>query len=200
MIHEDDEARALYASMTDFQQRYVTCRLAGMAKVQAWVQAGGTRDGATTAYVTEKVAKVARYMEIVRGKQHDDTIMGMKEMARRLSAVARTSIDDLVEIKDYEAGVDDEGNPVQQSAWQFRDAAARDPMAMTAISELTLNKQGKPVIKMHSPLNAMKQLAELMGYEAPKRVEIGPVVTAPPDTDEVDAKEAAAAYQAMLKS
>lgn len=196
-----DEAVELFASMTELQRRVATNVLRGMNARQAYIHAEiGTAKTATSidSSVSELLSnpKVSRYLALVRGAEHDDTIMGRDEMRRRLTALARTDLADLVEFED----VDVPGTGKKQTIWRIRDEAKTDPLKRAAISELVFTKQG-PKIKTHSSMAAMKQLADLDGLEAPKRTELsGPggsaLVVAKIDTS--DPAEAAKAYQAML--
>ncbi len=103
-------------------------------------------------------------------------IMSRNEMMERLSGLARTNMNDLVtwgiqgdtEASDKE---DDSKNQGQQSVWVIKPSAIQDPTKIASISELTAGKEGFK-IKQHSPLAAMKQLAELAGYEAPTKTDL----------------------------
>ncbi|MCP9270492.1 hypothetical protein M5U04_21080, partial [Xenorhabdus sp. XENO-1] len=66
---------------------------------------------------------------------------------------------------------DDEGQPVFQASWQFKDSALQNPAALSAISELTTGKDGIK-LKLHDPKAAIRQLSELMGWDAPKKTEL----------------------------
>ena len=96
--------------------------------------------------------------------------MTRTEAMEKLSALARTDLKDLVEFGEYELGSDAEGNPIVQSSWRIRDSALQDPAKMAAISELTASKEGIK-IKTHSPLAAIKQLADMQGWDAAKKVD-----------------------------
>jgi len=197
----DNEAQALFAELTDLQQRTVTNVLKGMSQRQAYLTAGGKAVSATSidssASEILNNRKVRRYLELIRGAEHDETIMGRDEMRRRLTVLARTDLKDLVEFDEVEVP----GTNRKQTVWRLRDEDQIDPLKRAAISELTFTKQG-PKIKTHSALAAMKQLADLDGLEAPKRTEVSgvggkPLVVATLDT--TDPVEAARAYAELMK-
>lgn len=98
-------------------------------------------------------------------------VMTRTEALEKLSALARTDLKDLVEFGQYELGQDDDGNPVIQSSWKIKDSALQDPMKIAVISELTAGRDGIK-IKTHSPLNAIKQLADMQGWNAPEKREV----------------------------
>ncbi|OAT53569.1 Uncharacterised protein [Providencia heimbachae] len=58
-------------------------------------------------------------------------------------------------------GVDDDGNPVIQAVWKFKDSTLQDPKSLAAISELTASKDGIK-LKLHDPKAAIKQMSELL--------------------------------------
>ena len=62
---------------------------------------------------------------------------------------------------------DDNGNPIIQAGWRFKNSALQSAGALSAISELTAGKRGIS-IKLHDPKAAIKQLADLQGWEPPK--------------------------------
>lgn len=99
-------------------------------------------------------------------------VMTRTEALERLSSFARTDLKDLVEFGQYELGQDDDGNPVIQSSWKIKDSALQDPMKLAVISELTAGRDGIK-IKTHSPLNAIKQLADMQGWNAAQKFEHG---------------------------
>lgn len=98
-------------------------------------------------------------------------VMTRTEALEKLSALARTDLKDLVEFGEYELGSDPEsGEPIIQSSWRIKPSALQDPAKMAAISELTTNKEGIK-IKTHSPLAAIKQLADMQGWNAAQKID-----------------------------
>lgn len=195
-----DEARELFATMTELQRRVASNVLRNMTARQAYIHAEigtATTPSSIDTCVSEILnnPKVARYLALVRGAEHDETIMGRDEMRRRLTVLARTDLTDLVEFEDVEVAPGK-----KQTVWRIREEARTDPLKRAAISELVFTKQG-PKIKTHSALAAMKQLADLDGLDAPKRTEVSGPGGAPIAVAAIDASdpaEAAKAYQAML--
>ncbi|MDE9444022.1 terminase small subunit, partial [Xenorhabdus bovienii] len=48
--------------------------------------------------------------------------------------MGRVSLHDIAEFRNSQIGEDDEGQPVFQAAWQFKDSALQNPAALSAIS------------------------------------------------------------------
>lgn len=201
-----DEAAELYNSMTELQRRVAANVLRGMSGRQAYIHAGigsAKLGSSIDSCVSEILSnpKVAAYLALVRGAEHDETIMGRDEMRRRLTVLARTDLTDLVEFEDVPV-YPDRPDGKKQTIWRVREEAKTDPLKLAAINELVFTKQG-PKIKTHSALAAMKQLADLDGLEAPKRTELsgpGGSPLAVTSFDTTDPVEAARAYQAMINA
>lgn len=169
------EQKALFDQLTELQQRTAINVLAGMTQRAGYYAAGGTakNDGAadSSAYEILSNPQVKAFMDAMKEAAVSEAVMTRTEAMEKLSALARTDLKDLVEFGEYELGDDGEGNPVIQSSWRIRDSALQDPAKMAAISELTASKEGIK-IKTHSPLAAIKQLADMQGWNAPEKREI----------------------------
>ena len=168
------EQKALFDQLTELQQRTAINVLAGMTQRAGYYAAGGTAssdDSAdSAAYTMLSNVQVRAFMDAMKEAAVSEAVMSRTEAMEKLSALARTDLKDLVEFGEYELGSDAEGNPIVQSSWRIRDSALQDPAKMAAISELTASKEGIK-IKTHSPLAAIKQLADMQGWDAAKKVD-----------------------------
>ena len=169
------EQKALFDQLTELQQRTAINVLAGMTQRAGYYAAGGTSktDEVADATASELLSnpKVKAFMDAMKEQAVSEAVMTRTEAMEKLSSLARTDLKDLVEFGEYELGDDGEGNPVIQSSWRIRDSALQDPAKMAAISELTASKEGIK-IKTHSPMAAIKQLADMQGWNAPEKREI----------------------------
>lgn len=169
------DQKFLFDQLTQLQQRVATNVLAGMTQRQAYIMAGGTAEdeGAMDAIASRMLsdAKVSAFMDAMKEEAVSDAIMSRKEAMEKLSLLARTDLKDLVDFGEYELGIDEEsGNPVIQASWKIKPQALQNPQQMAAISELTATKEGLK-IKTHSPLDAIKQLAKMQGWEAAQKID-----------------------------
>lgn len=168
------EQKALFDQLTELQQRTAINVLAGMTQRAGYYAAGGTassdESADSAAYTMLSNVQVKAFMDAMKEAAVSEAVMTRTEAMEKLSALARTDLKDLVEFGEYELGDDGEGNPVIQSSWRIRDSALQDPAKMAAISELTASKEGIK-IKTHSPLNAIKQLADMQGWNAAQKVD-----------------------------
>ena len=139
----------------------------------------GCSDKAARANVARMLAidSVSALHKAWRELRLTESIMTRTEAMVILSDMARTSIGDLVEFGTYQVTEDDKGNPVYQSTWSFKDSDQLTEAQLRSISELQATKEGLK-IKQHDQKAAMKQLAEMAGWEAAKKIEhSGGVIT-----------------------
>ena len=168
------EQKALFDQLTELQQRTSINVLAGMTQRAGYYAAGGTATSDESADATVSALlsniKVRAFMDAMKAAAVSEAVMSRTEALEKLSVLARTDLKDLVEFGEYELGSDGEGNPIIQSSWRIRDSALQDPAKMAAISELTASKEGIK-IKTHSPLAAIKQLADMQGWNAAQKID-----------------------------
>lgn len=164
------EQKKLFDALSRQQQLFCEHVLSGEPATTAYKAAGykpkNENDAASCASRLSRNVKVKAFIDSVREASVSDAIMSREEMLETLSSLARTNLTDLVEFATYEL---EEG--VKQSAWHVPDSILQDPKKLAAISELSAGKDGIK-IKQHSRLQAMKQIADIQGYEAPKKQDI----------------------------
>ncbi|MCG5369779.1 terminase small subunit [Providencia rettgeri] len=181
-----DEQKVLFDALTKLQQKFVLGILNGLNQTDAYKQAGykAKSDDSARASASEILTNlnVKSFLDAVNETAVSSAIMTREEALERLTLIGRASISEMVEFGEYELGADDDGNPVIQSTWKFKDSALQSPQLLAAISELTASKKGI-VIKLHDPRAAIKQIGDYLGWEAPKKTELtgkngGPIETA----------------------
>lgn len=109
-------------------------------------------------------AKVALRVSELRERSQTAAVMSRQEALERLTRIGRTSLSDLIDWRTVDLGADENGNPIQQTAWALKDSAAQDPNSLALISELSATKDGIK-IKTHSQLQAIQQLAKMQGWD-----------------------------------
>ena len=171
------EQKFLFDQLTQLQQRVATNVLSGMTQRQAYYMAGGTAtsgDSADSAANTMlRNVRVSAFMDAMKEAAVSEAVMGRTEALEKLSLLARTDLKDLVEFGEYELGADpDTGDPIIQASWKIKPSAMQDTKQMAAIAELSATKDGIK-IKTHSPLAAIKQLADMQGWNAAQKFEHG---------------------------
>ncbi|QLJ65563.1 terminase small subunit [Serratia marcescens] len=168
-----EEQKALFDALTALQKRFVTHLLNGANQTEAYRKAGGRAKGDGERSKANQIvtnSNVQAFLKSVQYQAINEAIMTRTEALERLSKMGRTSLSDIADFRNCLIGEDEEGKPVYQASWAFRDSALQDPEAMAAVAELTTGKDGIK-LKMHDPKAAIKQLGEMMGWEAPKKVD-----------------------------
>ncbi|EQA8945330.1 TPA: terminase small subunit [Serratia marcescens] len=197
-----EEQKALFDALTALQKRFVTHLLNGANQTEAYRKAGGRAKGDGERSKANQIvtnSNVQAFLKSVQYQAINEAIMTRTEALERLSKMGRTALTDIAEFKNCQIGEDEEGKPVYQASWAFRDSALQDPEAMAAVAELTTGKDGIK-LKMHDPKAAIKQLGEMMGWEAPKKTELsgpggGAIKT---ESTNMSAEEAAEAYRKLM--
>lgn len=167
------EQQLLFDALTPLQQKFSLAIIKGKNQTDAYKAAKGKAKGDALRAAASRIyanVNVVAFLNAVKGEVVDDAIMSREEALKRLTALGRTSLYDLADFRNCMTGEDEEGNPVMQATWSFKDSALLTPEAMAAIAELTAGPQGLK-IKLHDPKAAIKQLAELQGWEAAKVVD-----------------------------
>ncbi|MBA5601038.1 terminase small subunit [Pectobacterium aroidearum] len=192
------EQQALFDVLTPLQKRFVTFLLKGKSQVDAYRKAGGKAKGDSAHSKATQIvrnSKVESFLSSVQYEAVSSAIMTYEEAMERLTAMGRTSIADLATFGTHVVGEDDDGSPISQSVWSFKNASELKPEQMAAISELTAGKDGLK-IKLHDPKAAIKQLAEMRGWEAPKKTEV--TATVKSENVNMTPDEAAEAYKKLM--
>ncbi|HCT5325244.1 TPA: terminase small subunit [Morganella morganii] len=168
-----DEQKVLFDALTKLQQKFVLGIVKGLNQTDAYRQAGYKATTDESAYSSSseilRNLKVKSFLDAMNEVAVSDAIMTRQEALERLSAIGRASVSEMVEFSEHNMGADDDGNPVIQAVWRFKDSALQNPQALAAISELTAGKDGIK-LKLHDPKAAIKQVAEMQGWEAPKEI------------------------------
>lgn len=161
------EQQKLFDVLTPLQKRFALAIIKGKNQTDAYKAAKGKaktpeaiRNSASQIFTN---LGVQAFLKSVQGEIVDEAIMTREEALKRLSKMGRTSITDIAEFSNSVVGEDEDGQPVYQAVWSFRNSTLQDPDAMSAIAELTTGKDGIK-LKMHDPKAAIKQLAEMQGW------------------------------------
>ncbi|WP_145562365.1 terminase small subunit [Yersinia aldovae] len=170
-----EHQKVLFDALTKLQQKFALGIVKGLSQIDAYKQAGGKakKDETASACASEILTnpKVKAFIDEMNKEAISEAVMTKQEALERLSSLGRVSLFDLAEFRNSQVGEDEDGKPVCQATWSFKDSSLLRPEDMAAISELTAGPQGLK-IKLHDPKAAIKQLGELQGWEAPKKTEL----------------------------
>ncbi|HBC7422611.1 TPA: terminase small subunit [Serratia marcescens] len=168
------EQQRLFDALTPLQKKFVTWLLKGKNQTDAYKAAGGKAktDDSARVQASRMITfdNVQSFLQSVQYEVVSDAIMTYEEAMERLTTMGRARLRDLVEFSEHNMGADDDGQPIIQAVWRFKDSVKQTPELLDAIAELTAGKEGIR-LKLHDARGAIKQLAEMRGWEAPKKSE-----------------------------
>lgn len=171
-----EEARALAEQCNERHVRFIQCVLSGKFDsntaayqfVYPESSYDASRDSASK--VLAIPCNKALYSQL-REEQLMEGVLSRAEAMKILSDMASTSMGDLVVFGTVEAGTNEDGEPVHQAVWKFKDSQAMTAEQLRSISEVTAGRDGLR-IKQHDQKAAIKQLAEMAGWNEPKKIDI----------------------------
>jgi len=173
-----DEQKELFDALTTLQQQVSLNSLSGMSDIDSYRNSNGKAktESAQRAGVAEILANpnVVAFLDSMKAIKVNEAVMSRQEMLEELSVLARTNVDDLIEFgyRPVETLNEETGETeVQmQSYWTMREMSKIDQKHMKALEEVSVGKDGLKFKKV-SKLTAMKQLAEMEGYNAASKHE-----------------------------
>ncbi|AXY34569.1 terminase small subunit [Yersinia pseudotuberculosis] len=195
-----EEQKALFDALTQLQRRFVTALLEGANQTEAYRRAGGKAKGDGERSKASQLVTNSNVQAFLQSVQHEtvnEAIMTYTEALERLTLMGRTTIHDIATFGNYQIGEDEDGQPVFQASWKFKDSKDIKPEHLAAVAELSTGKDGLK-LKLHDPKAAIKQLAEMCGWEAPKKAELTGANGGPIQTSNLTPDEAAEAYRKMM--
>lgn len=92
--------------------------------------------------------------------------MTKDEALQILADIARADLGELVSVKEYIAGFDENDEPIYQSAVTFKRGLSN----AGAVSEVSVSKGGLK-IKMRDKTAAIAQLSKMSGWDSPQKVD-----------------------------
>lgn len=170
-----EEQLELFNELTPIEQGLAIGLLSGLPCAVAYRLADPCNTSSDTV-VRAKVSqmkhreKFKAFIYAVQSELLSAALVTREEALEKLSIYARGTLHDLVEYKTVELGKDIKDRPVEQSVWKFKDTASLEPGMMHCISELKSNAQGLSV-KIHCPLQALRQMANMRGWNQPHKVD-----------------------------
>lgn len=173
---------AAYAKLTKLQRGFVAHWLQGKTPTESHRLAGGkARKESHRAQLASEILNrpdVQDFIALFHSAYAEPlakTVMTRDEMAERLTLIARTTLDDVL-IMSNKTLYDEHGELAQQGSWSLRDPENMRGAGVGMLNEMTVSKQGIK-IKTHDQVAAMRQLADLMGWNK-QQVELsGEVIT-----------------------
>jgi phage terminase small subunit len=161
--------------LTSKQESYKNARIEGNEPSAAYDIAYPTHKMSRNA-VNVAAQKLERHPTIslliqkARDKAETSAVMSREEALEKLSLSARVSITDVADFKLTQVGEDADGNPVHQTTWVIKNSEDIAPEVAACIKSITITQTG-PKLELHDQNSAIKQLADMQGWNAPKKTE-----------------------------
>jgi phage terminase small subunit len=161
--------------LTSKQEAYKNARISG----------NGVNDSYDIAYPTHKMSRkvvsvaanklemdprIAVAIQEARDNAENNAVMSREEALEKLSLSARVSITDVADFKLTEVGKDADGNAVHQTTWVIKNSEDIAPEVAACIKSITITQTG-PKLELHDQNSAIKQLADMQGWNAPKKTD-----------------------------
>jgi len=172
-----EEQKELFDKLTPLKQGVAINVISGMKPSEAHREAGGecknesNRRKLASEILTHPDVKA--FLDCIGYQAVNEAVMSRQEMLEELSLLSRTNQNDLITwgYRDVEV-VNDEGQTEtqKQSFWTLKAMEDINPEHLNAIEEVSVGKDGLKFKKV-SKLAAMKQLADLAGYNAAVKTE-----------------------------
>jgi len=166
-VEIDDDVLDMFHSMTPLQQNVAINKLSGMTNRDSYTRGGGTAKSTSSVDVCASGLlsnpKVKSFIQRARTLRFSQHIMTKDEMGARLTDLARTEVRDIVDFVD--------APETEQTMWRIKPDGEMGGAGHAAISEIVAGRDGIK-FKIHDQRAAMKQLAQLYGYEQPQRIEV----------------------------
>jgi len=122
-----------------------------------------------------------------------EAVLACEEALLILTRIAKASVKDIVDFKNVEVGVDQDGSPIKQGTWTFKNADDIPDDLASCIKSLSTTSNGLK-IELYDSHSAIKQLSEMLGWNAPKKTELtgknGQPVAVQADVNSVEIVEA----------
>lgn len=166
------EQQCLFDALTPLQKKFSLSIVKGKNQTDAYKAAKGKAKGDAMRAAASRMyanVNVQAFLKSVQVSAVNEAIMTREEALKRLTSMGRARITDLVDFGEHVVGEDDDGHPVIQATWSFKNSVKQTPELLDAIAELTAGKDGIK-LKLHDARGAIKQMAEMEGWQAATEV------------------------------
>ncbi|NCP63158.1 MAG: terminase small subunit [Paraglaciecola sp.] len=116
-----------------------------------------------------KNGKIAVRLKELNQAAVTSSVMTKQEALERLSLSARVTVNDIAEFSERVVGQDENGADVKETIWRIKNSDEISPLALSAIKSVTATKMG-PKLELHDPQAAIKQLSDILGWNAPTKI------------------------------
>ncbi len=171
-----DSQLELSSKLTTLQRKFVI-NLVGssMSQREAYIAAGGkaktesAQDNSASVMLSN--SKVKAFYDSLINQAASSAILSREEALSILSSNAKITIGDVADFKLAKVGEDDNGEPVYQTVWTIKNSDDIAPHVLRAVKSVSIGRDG-PKIELHDQHQAIKQISDMQGWNAPKKTEL----------------------------
>jgi phage terminase small subunit len=195
------EQQHLFDALTPLQKKFALAIIKGKNQTDAYKASKGKAKGDAMRAAASRMyanVNVQAFLASVQVAAVNDAIMTREEALKRLTSMGRARITDLVDFGEHVVGEDEDGRDVIQATWRFKDSVKQSPELLDSIAELTAGKDGIK-LKLHDSRGAIKQMADMEGWQAPTKHEHAGKNGGPIETATLTKEEYKAARREMLE-
>lgn len=190
----------LASKLTPLQRKFIIELIKpNTSQRQAYIKAGGTAKGEASqdsaAHRMFSNVQVRNFYDSMMETKTISSIMSRDEALERLSKSARVKITDICSFKYIELEGKD-GETYFDTVWTMKNAEDIDPDIASCIKSVSFTKNG-PKIELYDANGSIKLLADMEGWNAPKKTELSGPNEKPIEVN-VDSPEVAAAISNLM--
>ena len=173
-----EEQSKLSKELTSLQRKFVINLVSGMTQRQAYLDAGGkakstsAQDAAASTMLSN--VKVRAFYDSLMEESKTGAVMTKAQAMELLSVKASVTVKDVCDFKNVKVGDDEDGNPVYQTVWSFKDSEDIPDHIAACIKSVAVTREG-PKIELYDSNASAKQLGDWLGWGLPAKPTV-PVV------------------------
>lgn len=166
----------LLASMTPLQRKFAIEMTKGPKNNrQAYLDAGGKcKDpGSQDAQASRmlRIPKIRKFLNLINETAASEAVMSKAEALERLTRTAKVTIRDVCDFSLAQVGEDENGAPVYQTVWTIKNSRDIPDHIAACIKSVSMTQNG-PKLELYDSHGAIKQLSDMMGWNAPRKSEV----------------------------
>jgi phage terminase small subunit len=170
-----DEQKEMAQRLTALRRKTVINIVSGMSNRIAYTKAGGkaknerSADQCVSKMLTD--SKVKGFYESLMNGITENAVITKEKAIAILDTMANVTMKDFYEFKKVCTDYDDEGNPIFENKWVIKNPEDMTDEVARCIKSYKIGKNG-PEIEIYDRQGAIKQLSNMIGWDAPKKQEL----------------------------
>lgn len=201
-IKLSEEQKKMADALTSLQRKVVINVVSGMSNRQAYKKAGGkaktqkAQDTSVSQILSNHKSRI--FYESLMNQAAENAVITKEKAISILDRMASVTIKDFYDFKRMCIDHDEAGEPIYANQWIIKSPEDMPTDIARCIKSYKIGKNG-PEIEIYDRQGAIKQLSNMIGWDAPKKTELtGAEGAALEVKTEVNAPEIANALTGLL--